>query len=148
MAEQQQQDTQRQQSPLQTERGTTTIQDGVVSKVVGISAQEVEGVRMGGSTSQTAGNLLDSVTGGGGSGGSLSRGVSVEVGEVEAAADLTMTVEYGRSIPQISEAVRKNVAKRVENLLGLQVTEVNITVSDVFFPQEQQDQHQQQEQQG
>jgi uncharacterized alkaline shock family protein YloU len=35
-------------SPLQTERGTTTIQDGVVSKVAGIAAQEVEGVRMGG----------------------------------------------------------------------------------------------------
>jgi uncharacterized alkaline shock family protein YloU len=34
-------------SPLQTERGTTTIQDGVVSKVAGIAAQEVEGVRMG-----------------------------------------------------------------------------------------------------
>jgi uncharacterized alkaline shock family protein YloU len=139
MAEEQQQDTQRQQSPLHTERGTTTIQDSVVSKVIGIAAQEVDGARMGGSTSQTADNLLGSITGGG-SGGSLSRGVSVEVGEVEAAADLTMTVEYGRSIPKISEAVRKNVSKRVENLLGLQITEVNITVSDVFFPQEQQEQ--------
>ena len=32
---------QQQQSPLKTERGTTTIQDGVVSKVAGIAAQEV-----------------------------------------------------------------------------------------------------------
>jgi uncharacterized alkaline shock family protein YloU len=143
MAEQQQDTERQQQSPLHTERGTTTIQDGVVSKVVGIAAQEVDGVRMGGSTSQTADNLLGSITGGG-SGGGLSRGVSVEVGEVEAAADLTMTVEYGRSIPQTSEAVRRNVAKRVENLLGLQVTEVNITVSDVFFPQEQEEQQEQQ----
>jgi len=46
MAEQQ--DTQRQQSPLHTERGDTTIQDSVVSKVAGIAAQEVDGVRMGG----------------------------------------------------------------------------------------------------
>ena len=131
---------QQQESPLRTERGTTTIQDSVVSKVVGIAAQEVDGVRMGGSTSQTAGNLIGSITGGGGSDGGLSRGVSVEVGEVEAAADLTMTVEYGRTIHRIAEEVRRNVIRRVENLLGLQVTEVNITVSDVFFPQEQQEQ--------
>lgn len=133
--------TEQQESPLRTERGITTLQDNVVSKVVGIAAQEVEGVRMGGSTSQTAGNLLGSITGGG-SDGSLSRGVSVEVGEVEAAADLTMTVEYGRTIHRIAEEVRRNVMRRVENLLGLQVTEVNITVSDVYFPQEeQQEQH-------
>ena len=42
---------QQQRSPLKTERGTTTIQDGVVSKVAGIAAQEVDGVRMGGGTS-------------------------------------------------------------------------------------------------
>jgi|SRR3712207_3543830 uncharacterized alkaline shock family protein YloU len=129
--------TEQQESPLRTERGITTLQDGVVSKVVGIAAQEVDGVRMGGPTSQTAGDLLGSITGGG-SDGSLSRGVSVEVGEVEAAADLTMTVEYGRTIHRIAEEVRRNVMRRVESLLGLRVTEVNITVSDVYFPQEQQ----------
>lgn len=122
---------------MRTERGITTLQDGVVSKVVGIAAQEVDGVRMGGPTSQTAGDLLGSITGGG-SDASLSRGVSVEVGEVEAAADLTMTVEYGRTIHRIAEEVRRNVMRRVESLLGLRVTEVNITVSDVYFPQEQQ----------
>ena len=129
--------TEQQESPLRTERGITTLQDGVVSKVVGIAAQEVDGVRMGGPTSQTAGDLLGSITGGG-SDGSLSRGVSVEVGEVEAAADLTMTVEYGRTIHRLAEEVRRNVIRRVESLLGLRVTEVNITVSDVYFPQEQQ----------
>ena len=41
---------QRQESPLKTERGSTTIQDGDVSKVAGIAAQEVDGVRMGGSS--------------------------------------------------------------------------------------------------
>ena len=130
---------QQQESPLKTERGSTTIQDGVVSKVAGIAAQEVDGVRMGGGTSQTAGNLLGSITGGG-SGGSPSRGVSVEVGEVEAAVDLSMTVEYGRSIPQIAEAVRKNVIRRVENLVGLEVTEVNVSVNDIFFPQQEEQQ--------
>jgi hypothetical protein len=41
---------QQQESPLQTELGITTIQDGVVSTVAGLAAQEVEGVRMGSGT--------------------------------------------------------------------------------------------------
>ena len=76
----------------------------------------------------------------GGGGGGESQGVSVEVGEVEAAVDLTVTVEYGRTIHQLAEAVRSNVIRRVENLVGLRVTEVNIAVSDIFFPQQEQEQ--------
>ena len=127
---------QQQQSPLQTERGTTTIQDGVVSKVAGIAAQEVDGIRLGGGASQAVGSIMSAVPGVGGA--SQSQGVSVEVGEVEAAVDLTITVEYGRSIHQIAEAVRNNVIRRVENLVGLRVTEVNIAVNDIFFPQQEQ----------
>ena len=127
---------QQQQSPLKTERGTTTIQDGVVSKVAGIAAQEVDGIRMGGGTSQAVGSIMSAVPGVGGA--SQGQGVSVEVGEVEAAVDLTITVEYGRSIHQIAEAVRNNVIRRVENLVGLRVTEVNIAVNDIFFPQQEQ----------
>ncbi|MCA1718576.1 MAG: Asp23/Gls24 family envelope stress response protein [Actinobacteria bacterium] len=144
-----QQQRQQQDSPLQTERGGTRIEDSVVSKIAGIAAQEVDGVRMGGGTSQAIGGLLSRVPGGssGGSGGQ-SRGVSVEVGEVEAAIDVTLTVAYGISIPQVAEAVRRNIINRVENLVGLNVTEVNITVNDVFFPeQEQQEQQEQQQRQ-
>ena len=131
-------------SPLQTELGITTIQDSVVSKVAGIAAQEVEGVRMGSGTSQAMGSIMSAVPGvGGGSANQSSRGVTVEVGEVEAAVELSMSVEYGRAIHQVAEAVRTNVIRRVESLVGLRVTEVNITVSDIFFPQQEQQQQQQ-----
>ncbi len=132
---------QQQQSPLKTERGTTTIQNSVVSLVAGIAAQEVEGIRMGSATTQTVGNIMSAVPGVGSQ--SESRGVSVEVGEVEAAVELSMSVEYGRAIHQIAEAVRTNVIRRVESLVGLRVTEVSITVSDIFFPQQEQQQQQQ-----
>ena len=135
-------------SPLHTDRGSTTIQDSVVSKIAGIAAQEVDGVRMGGGTSQAVSGLLGSITGGS-SGGSQTQGVSVEVGQEETAIDLTLTVEYGKSIPQLADAVRRNVANRVESLVGLRVTEVNVAVNNVFFPQmeEEQERQQQQEQQ-
>jgi uncharacterized alkaline shock family protein YloU len=123
------------------DRGTTNISDTVVSKIAGVAAQEVEKVQMGGGTAAAVGGFLTSVTGavtGGNSagGGNLTTGVSVEVGQEEAAVDLTLAVEYGVPIPQTTQAVRNNVINRVENLTGLRVTEVNITVNDVQFPEE------------
>ena len=138
-----------QESPLQSERGATTIGDAVVAKIVGIATQEVEGVQTGGGTARAIGGFLDSVPRpmSGVGGGSQTRGVSVEVGAEEAAADLSMAIEYGRQIPQTTEAVRNNVINRVENLTGLRVTEVNITVNDVLFPEEERPQQEQQQQQ-
>ena len=130
-----------QSSPLQTERGSTSISDSVVSKIAGIASQEVDGIRMGSGGSQAVSGLLGSITGG--SSGSQTQGVSVEVGQEEAALDLTLTAEYGKSIPQLAEAVRRNVANRVESLVGLRVTEVNITVSNIFFPQQEAEQERQ-----
>ena len=132
-----------QSSPLQTERGSTSISDSVVSKIAGIASQEVDGIRMGSGGSQAVSGLLGSITGG--SSGSQTQGVSVEVGQEEAALDLTLTAEYGKSIPQLAEAVRRNVANRVEGLVGLRVTEVNITVSNIFFPQQEAEQERQQQ---
>ncbi|HEX7169265.1 MAG TPA: Asp23/Gls24 family envelope stress response protein [Rubrobacter sp.] len=130
-----------QSSPLQTERGSTSISDSVVSKIAGIASQEVDGVRMGSGGSQAVSGIIGSITGG--SSGSQTQGVSVEVGQEEAALDLTLTAEYGKSIPQLAEAVRRNVANRVESLVGLRVTEVNITVSNIFFPQQEAEQERQ-----
>jgi uncharacterized alkaline shock family protein YloU len=127
---------QRGRSPLQSDRGTTTIQPAVVTSIVGIAAQEVDGAQMShggrrlpGDSSPTVGEFLDSVSGGQG----RSRGISVEVGEAQAAVDLTMNVTYGKPIHQLTETLRQNVIRRVESLTGLEVTEVNITVNDVTF---------------
>lgn len=118
-------------NPLQTERGNTTIQNPVVSRIVGLAAQEIEGIRMGGAGSQTASGVLGGITGSSGQ----TRGVSTEVGQEEVAADLTLTVEYGRSVAQLAQSVRQNVINRVEMLTGLNVAEVNVDVVDVYFPQ-------------
>jgi uncharacterized alkaline shock family protein YloU len=127
-------------SPLKSEMGVTTVSSAVVSQIAGIAAQEIEKVQMGGGASAAVGGFLQSVTGsvtgGSTSGGNFSKGVSVEVGEEEAAVDLTMAIEYGQSIPQITESARRNVINRVESLAGLHVTEVNITVNDVQMPEE------------
>lgn len=122
---------QQQAGGLVGERGTTSIADRVVSEIVGISAQEVEGVHMGGGASRSAGGVLGSVTGS----QSTSRGVSVEVGKTETALDLSMAVEYGRNILETVEAVRRGITERVEYMTGLKVTELNVTINDIIFPE-------------
>ena len=126
-------------SPLQSDRGTTRIADGVVLAIADAAAGEVDGVdlshggtRLPGDNSPTVGEFLGNVTGGSG----RPRGISVEVGETQAAVDLTVNVVYGKPIPQVTEALRHNILQKVENLTGLEATEVNITVNDVTFPQQ------------
>ena len=124
-------------NPLQSNLGTTTISNPVVSQVAGIAAQEVDKVQMGGGATAAVSGFLTSVTGGSSSsGGNFSRGVNAEVGTEETALDLTMAIEYGQSIPRVTEAVRRNVINKVESLVGLRVTEVNINVTDVQVPEE------------
>jgi uncharacterized alkaline shock family protein YloU len=127
------------QSPLQSDRGTTTIQDGVVSSIAATAVEETDGIdpshggtRLPGDTSPTVGEFVGRISGGAG----RTRGISVQVGEEQAALDLTVNVLYGRPIHQVTDALRRNVINRVENLTGLQVTEVNITVNDVTFPEQ------------
>ena len=126
------------QSPLHTELGTTTIQDSVVIAIISMAAEEVDGVttshggvKLPGDTSPTVGEFVDNITGG----ASRTRGLSVDVGERQTAADITINVEYGRSIPQVTQAVRERIIERVQTLTGLEVTEVNIQVNDVILPE-------------
>lgn len=124
-------------SPLQSPHGSTTIADGVVAKVAGIAAREVPGVH---SLGTGAGRAFGAVTQRMGMSDERTQGVSVEVGEREAAVDLVILVDYGESIPQVSERVRSNVIERIEGITGLRVTEVNIAVTDLYFPGEEQEQ--------
>ncbi len=47
---------------------------------------------------------------------------------------MTVVIDYGESIPQVSQAIRDNVIKRIEGITGLTVTEVNVSVNDLYFP--------------
>ncbi len=118
-------------SALHTDKGTTTIADAVVTKVASIATREVGGVyELGGGAARALGSAAQRV----GLGDQRTQGVSVEVGEREAAVDLTIVVEYGESIPKLSQQIRENVTRRIEGVTGLVVTEVNVTVNDLHFP--------------
>lgn len=121
--------------PLQSETGTTTIADAVVTKVASIATREVPGVYdLGGGAARAIGGATRAL----GIGDERTQGVSVEVGELEAAVDLIVVIEYGESIPQVANQIRDNVLKRIQGITGLAVTEVNIAVNDLYFPGDEQ----------
>ncbi|WP_019549245.1 Asp23/Gls24 family envelope stress response protein [Streptomyces sulphureus] len=132
------------------DRGTTTISDTVVAKTAGIAAREVSGVHaLGGAASQMIGAVRKRV----GGGTDVTQGVSVEVGQTQAAVEMSIEVDYGEQIHKVAQHVRQRVVQRVETMTGLEVVEVDITVTDVYVEgedsqQDQQNQQNQQRQQG
>ncbi|GAA1515639.1 Asp23/Gls24 family envelope stress response protein [Streptomyces synnematoformans] len=115
-------------------RGRTTIADGVVEKIAGLAARDVVGVHaMGSGLARAAGAVRDRVPGTARS----PAGVRAEVGEVQTALDLEIVVDYGVSITELARAVRENVISAVERMTGLEVVEVNIAVTDVKLPDDE-----------
>jgi len=116
--------------------GVTKIADSVVARIAGLAAREVPGVHDMTSTGlgQAFGGLTGRVTGQ----DQMDRGVAVQVGEVECIVDLNLVVDYQASIPQVAEAIRRNVSGRMEAMTGLNTKEVNINVADLYFPDQDQ----------
>ncbi|MBG0740454.1 Asp23/Gls24 family envelope stress response protein [Paeniglutamicibacter antarcticus] len=131
--------------PLHTDRGDTTIEETVVQKLAGMATREVPGVYAMGSAGRRAFSALAERIPG--SQTNVSGGVSVEKGERQTAIDVSIVVEYGASVVDVSQGIRRNVIQSVERATGLEVIEVNINVTDVHLPgEDQQDKQSQQDQ--
>ena len=107
MTETEQQEQRQKESPLHSERGTTKISDTIVSQIIDIAVNDIEGIRPGRTNSQ--------------------------VGEYEVAVDFNMEMQYGRDLPALTSAIRTRISEEVRRMTGLQVIEQNVTVTDVFF---------------
>lgn len=118
--------------PLQTDKGSTTIAETVVQKLAGVATREVPGVfAMGNAARRAFNQITERIPG---SQTNVSGGVSVEKGERQAEIDVSIVVEYGSSIVEVSENIRRNVVNSVERATGLEVLEVNVNVTDVHLP--------------
>lgn len=121
---------------LHTDRGDTTIEETVVQKLAGMATREVPGVfAMGSSGRRAFSALTERIPG---SQTNVSGGVSVEKGERQTAIDVSIVVEYGFSVVEVSQAIRRNIIQSVEGATGLEVLEVNINVTDVHLPDDDQ----------
>jgi uncharacterized alkaline shock family protein YloU len=116
---------------LKSDQGTTSISSSVVAKIAAMSTQEIPGVQaMGKSMSRAFGAIRSKVPG---ASPATAQGVSVEVGERQAAIDIDIVCYYGQSIVETADAIRENVIERIEGMTGLEVVEVNVSVDDLYI---------------
>jgi uncharacterized alkaline shock family protein YloU len=116
---------------LETDRGTTTIAEVVVTKIAGLAAREVGGVhRLGSAVSRAIGAVTQRLQ----VGDATTQGVNVEVTETDARVSMSVIIDYGESIPEVAQSIRDNVVRRIEASTGLHCAAVDIAVTDLYFP--------------
>lgn len=104
--------------------GTVQIADDVVAIIAGLAATEVEGV------ASMEGNITNELVSKLGM-KNLSKGVKVDVLENVVCVDLNLNICYGYNIPQTSQKVQEKVKAAIENMTGLEVSDVNINIASV-----------------
>ena len=104
--------------------GEVRIADEVVAIIAGLAATEVEGV------DSMAGNITNELIGKLGM-KNLSKGVKILMEGGIVRVDMRVVVNYGYSIPEVSEQVQERVSQQIENMTGLSVSEVNVRIAGV-----------------
>lgn len=118
-----------------TAAGKNTIADGVVEKVAGIAAREVPGVHdLGNGAARALGAIRHAINA-----QDRGQGISVEVGEKQVAADVTVVAEYPVALQKLGDNIRSAVSEAISSVVGMEATEVNVTVSDVHIPSDDND---------
>ena len=97
--------------------------------VAGIAATEVDGVAaMAGDVQKELVSKLGMKV--------LSKGVRIAFEDSGIRVDLSIILEYGCSIPEVTAAVQERVKNSIETMTGLKVVDVNIRVADVKIDNE------------
>src|SRR5690625_278494 len=118
---------------LETEYGTTTIDNAVVSKIAGIAAREVSGAAaLGGGGARLVGTVRESF----GGYDDVRQGVSVTVAEGVSSIEVALIAESGVAIHGLAEAIRRHLLNAIERMTGLDVERVDVVGHDVKLPNE------------
>ncbi len=111
------------------EVGTVIVNDQVLSTIAGLAAMEVEGIAsMKGDlvASQITRSAMNS----------LSKCVRISVADGVVSVQMVLNIKYGYSLPETTRRVQEKVKDTLENMTGLKVASVNISISDVKIEKE------------
>lgn len=113
-------------SKVEAEGGRIIFADEVVATIASLAVSDVEGV------SSLTGGMVEGISEMLGK-KSMTKGVKVEVGQEEAAIDVSVSIRYGYKIREVCEKIQAAVKSAVENMTGLRVVEINVFVQSVVF---------------
>ena len=105
-------------------KGMVQIADDVVAVIAGLAATEVKGV------AAMAGNITNELMTKVGV-KNLTKGVKVDIIGQDVTIDLSLMLDYGYNIPTTCGKVQEKVKSTVENMTGLNVTDVNVRIASV-----------------
>lgn len=108
------------------ELGNIHISEEVLAAIAAAATLEVEGVN---ALSANLGSDLAELLGK----KNLTKGIHVQMEEDKVKVELSILLDYGHTIPEIGKAVQDNVKSAVENMTGLEVSEVNVSVTGISF---------------
>lgn len=109
----------------QNELGTIRISDEAIGVIAALAALEVPGV------SSMSHGAVDGIVELIGIKPPHGRGVKVEVSEEQVYLELNLVVDFGVDIPSICQKVQDQVQEAVEDMTGLTVAQVNVSVQGV-----------------
>ena len=109
--------------------GIVKISDEVVSVIAGIAAEEIDGIVefQHGVSSIFKGKKTSG------------KSVKVTLNENSALIEMSVSVEYGRKIPDVVAKVQENIKRTVEAMTGLSVEAVDIYVQNIYMPKKEEE---------
>ena len=114
------------QSKFKNDLGTIVIENEVIARIAGLAAMECYGV-VGMAAKRLRDGLVHLLKM-----ENLSKGVHVETVENnELIVSLHIIVEYGTNIVAIANSLKENVKYKVEETVGIPVSEINIIIEGV-----------------
>ena len=108
------------------ELGNIHISEEVLAAISAAATLEVEGVN---ALSANLGSDLAELLGK----KHLTKGIHVQLEEEKVKVELSVLMNYGYTIPEVGKAVQDGVKSAVESMTGLDVSEVNVTVTGITF---------------
>lgn len=107
--------------------GKTTIAPGVLVRIAQLTSLSVPGVADLAPIPGGVNRLFRRETG---------EGVRIELDNGTVAADLYLTLEYGVEVRKVSRKVQREVARALEDMVGMSVTRVDVHIEEISFENE------------
>ncbi len=108
--------------------GTLKISKDVIATIASSTALEITGV----SRLAPASSGLDTLI----SKNQTGNPVSVTVNDSLAAIDIRLVLLNGYPVHKVSEKVQSSVKEAVQNMVGIAVSKVNVTIQGIDFPED------------
>ncbi|WP_026525346.1 MULTISPECIES: Asp23/Gls24 family envelope stress response protein [unclassified Butyrivibrio] len=108
--------------------GSVKLADDVVAKIATLAALEIDGVSAmaGGITNENIEKYSSK---------NVLKSSKVFLGEGKVRVDLSILMRYSYNIPATSKQVQDRVKTSIQNMTGLDVTDVNVRIAGITIPE-------------